>query len=92
MDEKGGRRLAGASSISTWLRLLFSRKPWYDAYEDPALILLKELFLDTVIVEAYKRTATEKRKTVQYKDVAGAIAEIDAMEFLTGIVAEFLPA
>ena len=48
--------------------------------------------MDTVIVEAYKRTATEKRKTVQYKDVAGAIAEIDAMEFLTGIVAEFLPA
>lgn len=54
---------------------------------------LKELFLDTLIVEAYKRTSSEKRKTVQYKDIASAVAEIDAMEFLMGtqLIAVLMP-
>lgn len=44
----------------------------------------QEMFLETLVVEAHKKTAAEKRKTLQYKDIAGAIADIDAMEFLSG--------
>ncbi|GAB1859707.1 DNA polymerase epsilon subunit 4 [Camponotus japonicus] len=45
-----------------------------------------ELFIDSLAKEAYKYTVQAKKRTVQKRDVESAIANVDALVFLEGIL------
>jgi len=47
-----------------------------------------EFFLENFVTESYKSTKRDKRRTIQYKDLAKAVQDIDSLEFLTDIVPE----
>ncbi|EGC32707.1 hypothetical protein DICPUDRAFT_155311 [Dictyostelium purpureum] len=47
-----------------------------------------ELFLDYFCKEAYKKTKSQGRKILSYKDISSAIKDIENLTFLTEIVPE----
>lgn len=44
----------------------------------------QELFIDSLVKEAYKYTIQAKKKTVQKRDIETAIDKVDALVFLEG--------
>jgi len=61
---------------------------------DAVVLIAKatELFLEYLVVEAYNKTKEEKRKILQYKDLARLVRETDELEFLDDMIPEQQPA
>ncbi|KAJ1894426.1 hypothetical protein LPJ66_005199 [Kickxella alabastrina] len=45
-----------------------------------------EYFIDSLVRESYEFSRLDKRKTVQYKDMAKAVQSIEQYDFLTDII------
>ncbi|KAJ2721318.1 hypothetical protein GGI07_004045 [Coemansia sp. Benny D115] len=45
-----------------------------------------EYFLDALVRESYEFSRLDKRRTVQYKDMAKAVQSIEQYDFLTDII------
>ncbi|GAA5815723.1 hypothetical protein MFLAVUS_009237 [Mucor flavus] len=45
-----------------------------------------ELFMEYLVTEAFEKAKKDKRKTVYYKDLAGAVKEIEQFEFLEDVI------
>ncbi|KAJ1725648.1 hypothetical protein LPJ53_000127 [Coemansia erecta] len=45
-----------------------------------------EYFIDSIVRESYEFSRLDKRKTVQYKDMAKAIQSIEQYDFLSDII------
>ncbi|CAG2061309.1 unnamed protein product [Timema podura] len=44
----------------------------------------KEMFIDSIVKEAYFYTSQAKKKTIQRKDIDSAIDAVDCLAFLEG--------
>ena len=56
-----------------------------------AITVSTQLFLELLTMEAYQFTLQQNRKTINYRDVSNAIADIHEFEFLTEIVPFVVP-
>ena len=45
-------------------------------------MFLQELFIESLVREAYKYTVSAKKKTIQKNDIDSAIEQVDALMFL----------
>eukprot|EP01132_Coremiostelium_polycephalum_P000963 gene963-1226_t len=57
---------------------------------DALMLIAKstELFLDYIVKEAYKKTSSEKKKILSYKDLSSTVKDLDNLEFLSDIIPE----
>ncbi|KAJ2766236.1 hypothetical protein IWQ56_001603 [Coemansia nantahalensis] len=50
-----------------------------------------EYFIDSLVREAYEFSRLDKRRTVQYKDMAKAVQSIEQYDFLADIIPPVVP-
>eukprot|EP01102_Stenamoeba_stenopodia_P007446 TRINITY_DN2085_c0_g1_i1.p2 TRINITY_DN2085_c0_g1~~TRINITY_DN2085_c0_g1_i1.p2 ORF type:complete len:144 (+),score=44.85 TRINITY_DN2085_c0_g1_i1:166-597(+) len=60
---------------------------------EASILLAKsaELFLEYLVTAAYERVKREKRRTLNYNDVATVVSEMDVLEFLTDVIPKQKP-